>query len=563
MKHLISILLLLFSMAAIGQNVTIDYQAWNPSGTTCSLFVNPTNVPATGTASGTIEHQRKLGQTVYSNSDSSIQMQTVYQTTGGVSQGARFRIAYNFKAGYSYMIYVTAAAIENTVGLPTGPFMRLDVNNNGGGGSTGCNGPETVNYNPGGSPAAVKLSSNSFQEFQFVFPALGTQPTLEITAFPEVNGGTKTVRVRKIRIVETPPSTSFSITPASVPITCGSTTPVTFTVNNGGGTTGITGYTWNLGATPNGWLLPNGTPAPTTYSTGTTSTLTLTPVCGFVQKNVSATVAANAINYNTTNSGTVSITQPSLSINGNSTLCSGTTNYSINNLPCNATVQWQASPADIVTINSPNSPQTTITMNNNGVITLTAVISNACNGQIPVSIENINIGIQTPTNIVGLNPPLGVRPGELLELDAAENASSYSWSVQGGAILGYSNQSHVTIQVDQCQGQIYNGWINVQLAYTNACGTGYFGEYTTIECGTMFAMSPNPATDHVTIDGRKKNKSIKEIQIMDKLGNVKQVLKYSGDIKVVNFNISVLPSDIYYVKIFDGLKWESKQLKVQ
>lgn len=62
MKHCISLLSLLISLAAIGQNVTIDYQTWNPSGTTCSLFVNPTNVPATGTTSGTIEHQRKLGQ---------------------------------------------------------------------------------------------------------------------------------------------------------------------------------------------------------------------------------------------------------------------------------------------------------------------------------------------------------------------------------------------------------------------------------------------------------------------------------------------------------------------
>ena len=81
MKHLISFLLLLFSISAVSQNVTIDYQAWNPSGTTCSLFVNPTNVPATGTASGTIEHQRKLGETRYINSDLSIQMQTIYQTT--------------------------------------------------------------------------------------------------------------------------------------------------------------------------------------------------------------------------------------------------------------------------------------------------------------------------------------------------------------------------------------------------------------------------------------------------------------------------------------------------
>lgn len=65
MKQIIAFLFLLFSHVAIGQNVVIDYQAWNPSGTSCNLFVSSTNVPATGTASGTIEHQRKLGETIY------------------------------------------------------------------------------------------------------------------------------------------------------------------------------------------------------------------------------------------------------------------------------------------------------------------------------------------------------------------------------------------------------------------------------------------------------------------------------------------------------------------
>jgi hypothetical protein len=76
MKRILYFLLVLASLRAAGQNVTIDYQAWNPSGTTCSLFVNPTNVPATGTTSGTIEHQRKLGETVYNSSDLSIQIRT-------------------------------------------------------------------------------------------------------------------------------------------------------------------------------------------------------------------------------------------------------------------------------------------------------------------------------------------------------------------------------------------------------------------------------------------------------------------------------------------------------
>lgn len=257
-----------------------------------------------------------------------------------------------------------------------------------------------------------------------------------------------------------------------------------------------------------------------------------------------------------------------VSITGDDVVCTTVSNnYTIPNLPTGATVQWQVTPAGIATPNSPNSPQTTVTRNNNGIITLTAIISNACGGgQITIQKQNIVIGIQSPTNIIGLNPPLGVSPGELLELDAEGNIPSYSWSVQGGTILGSSSQSHVTIQVDQCPPQVENGWINIQLACTNACGTGSYGEYTTIDCGTggpMFVMSPNPATDKITIDGSKKNKSIKEIHIIDKLGNIKQITTYSGSQKLVNINISGLQQDIYYIRIYDGKKWESKQLKVQ
>ena len=141
MKQSIISLLLIISVVTNSQNVTIDYQAWNPSSTTCSLFVASTNVPATGTSSGTIEHQRKLGQTEYNSTDLSIQMQTTFQSSGSVLQGARYRIAYSFKSGYTYDVFITAAAVENTSGNNTGPFIRVDVNNNGGGGSAGCNGP--------------------------------------------------------------------------------------------------------------------------------------------------------------------------------------------------------------------------------------------------------------------------------------------------------------------------------------------------------------------------------------------------------------------------------------
>lgn len=181
--------------------------------------------------------------------------------------------------------------------------------------------------------------------------------------------------------------------------------------------------------------------------------------------------------------------------------------------------------------------------------------------------KNIIIGTQTPTNIVGLNPPIGVSPGELLELDA-DNVSliSYAWTVEGGHFVSLTNQSHVTLQVDQCPPNISNGYLNVHLSYQNTCGTGNtYTEWTTVDCGTgggMYRVSPNPALSNVIVEGILKNKIIKEIRIIDKIGNIKKQIRYSGNDKKVSINVSNLPNDIYYIQIFDGKVWESKKISV-
>ena len=68
--------------------------------------------------------------------------------------------------------------------------------------------------------------------------------------------------ISKIVITKTAIVPSFTLTPTTTALTCGTTSPVTFTVNNPGNVTGITNYSWHLGATPNGWKLPNGSAAP-------------------------------------------------------------------------------------------------------------------------------------------------------------------------------------------------------------------------------------------------------------------------------------------------------------
>lgn len=107
----------------------------------------------------------------------------------------------------------------------------------------------------------------------------------------------------------------------------------------------------------------------------------------------------------------------------------------------------------------------------------------------------------------------------------------------------------------------------IRVRTINNCG---YSDAAFLEVGTdncfyrmSYTVSPNPAKNVVTIDGRKKEKDIHEIHVIDKTGNVKRMGKYSGKTKLVTFNISGLQPGIYFVKIFDGKNWEVKQLNIQ
>jgi Secretion system C-terminal sorting domain len=255
-------------------------------------------------------------------------------------------------------------------------------------------------------------------------------------------------------------------------------------------------------------------------------------------------------------------------LTGNPLLCTSNT-YTITGVPIGATLTWQPpTPAGIVTMTtSGNTATLTSNGSTNASVTLSATITQGACSWV-VAPLNVIVGTQNPANIVGLTPPIGVSPGELLELEA-DNPSmlSYNWSVEGGSFVSLSDQFHVTIQVDQCPPNINNGYLNVHLSYLNGCGTGNtYTEWTTVDCGTgggAFRVSPNPSNGILTVDGQLQNKRIKEIIIADKIGNVKRQVRYSGNDSKVTIDVSSLPQDIYYLKVFDGKAWSAILISIK
>jgi len=239
---------LLATGIAFSQNVTINYQTWNPPSPPCDVFNTATNVPATinGT-NGTIQHVTLIGDAKYSTTDQSVQLDNNYVSASDI-RGTKYRIAYDFKVGYRYIITVTSAALFSS----NSPFLRLDLSNNGSSGGTSCAGAQSVNPNLSGNPPAFQYGGLSFQDVQFAFstPLASAFTTLEVTSIPAQSAGSSnSIRIRKIVIAETVPPPSFTLTPSSATISCGSTIPLTFTATGSNIPNGATvSYNWNLGA---------------------------------------------------------------------------------------------------------------------------------------------------------------------------------------------------------------------------------------------------------------------------------------------------------------------------
>lgn len=581
MKQSITLFMFMLTGIAYSQTVTIDYEAWNPSNPPCRIFAGNTNVPAAGAPGGFLQHITSIGQPFYNTTIKCVQIETIYTLVGSspIYKGGSFRIYYNFKDGYSYTIYVTAAAAENTVGNQSGPYFRIDVDNMTGGLASlaPCSGPDGVAPNLSGNPEARKLSDNAMQEFEFIMPNLGTKSTLNITAIPADNGGTKNVRIKKIRIVETPPAASFSISASQPSLNCGATTPITFTIANNSNTTGIAGYTWNIGTVPNGWLY-NGSPAPATIPIVSTSltSLSLTPDCGKSLSSISATITANGNIYNTTNSASISIIQPTYSIQGPNLLCTGNASYNINGLVCNSSILWTAPPASNATISDLTSSPTTLTyLGTSGNINLSANVT-SCGVTNQVSPLPVRLGNYSSTDyvincaqtIVGV--PLYWCPNQVYTFSLSGNSSSnHNWPTPSGWTKLYQSGSMCTFRSPSGTNPATG---SVTVSFTEPCGANVNVSkqliYNNNGCSGIgiYTVSPNPANTSITVAcvSQQSNCNISSIQIINALnGAILATQSWPNTNQQVQMNVSSIPIGPKIARINNGSQLFSIPFNIQ
>lgn len=296
-------------------------------------------------------------------------------------------------------------------------------------------------------------------------------------------------------------------------------------------------------------------------------------------------------------------------INGDNIVCGTSNPFTIPDLPTGATVQWQVSPA-LVTVNTPNSTQTTLTKTNNGNITLTATINNTCGAPITLT-KSLYIGVPTIygtyTDHSGLHF-LQYWTGSSSSYNSVCNSytAQTTMDIQGSSGVTWSkvtsNPSTITWSQNLNDISFYFWQVNQTAVFevdaSNTCGTtiNTFG-FKSIDCSgggggcLVYQLSPNPATSSIQVgitpnlpapcgpqplaqtttsssattlskNTSKIERSIQSITIYDNGGQIKQQYTYGQNNKHTILNVSNLPSGIYIIHITDGTYAEDHRVVI-
>ncbi len=584
-KFLIVTLVLLALCTKIFSQTIIDYQTINP--TNCNIFSPTINV-------NSIPHKTVLGQPTYNTTNKSVILKCDY--TSNFNKGTQYKLLYPFKQGYTYKITInaknmTTAAFGNVYGQ-IGLYM--DNDNSLTNGNNSCNGPEVVSL----TGSVRTINPDFFVDYDFNFSSMSSNYSTFYVYSTPVPGCTpiiQNIEIKKITITETPPTPTFTITPSSLTVGCGSTTAQTFTVNNVYNSPGTLSYNWNLGAANNGWLY-NGSAAPQTFST-TSNSIVLTPsgTVGITLSNVGVVpVLNNAAQPALTCAVTVSNTSNlPLSINQPSPVCGGGL-FSVSGLPAGSSVVWSASPPSSVSI-TPSGNNATISnsLNPGGYVNITAAVtlSNGCQQQVTASGVYFGTYPTTATYTTGssqattANSLNYVPPVQTIALTVnnigAPNGSSYTFQKVYGNSNIFVNGKTVSFSLGNYS-QTYpaNGTITLNVTAITTCGavTSSYSFTTQGQCGGCFGasssydVSPNPATNSVKITAiqpapadaktRVPINAIYKINIVDMYGTVIKTFNYGSGVAQATLNVSYIRTGIYTLMISDGKTKYEQQLVI-
>lgn len=205
------------------------------------------------------------------------------------------------------------------------------------------------------------------------------------------------------------------------------------------------------------------------------------------------------------------------------------------------------------TLRTPGKGRTRILVTNK-TVTLSV---GSINGYYTTGNSSSQYPLQVDYN--GDNP---VDPGYSYVTITSPEITTQTWTLQYGNPTSWqfnaqSNKLEMLLPVD--------GWALFRLNSPTTCGNAQF-EFLFIAGGSFYRMSPNPATNNITIsvDEEKLSKQkiqksndqdIREVLIADKMGIIKQRFVYGQNTRQINLNVSSLNPGFYLARINNGKSW--------
>jgi hypothetical protein len=268
--------------------------------------------------------------------------------------------------------------------------------------------------------------------------------------------------------------------------------------------------------------------------------------------------------------------QPSIS--GADYFCSGSSTYSIPELPQGSTVTYSIDPSSGVASLSQSNNQAALTKTGVGMVILYANISTGC-GTINIS-KNIYVGEAIISVKDSATPGCnGSTQTWSLSANPASWGSNWYWTASylgtGAQIYIYSPNSSTTLADVTGGGQ-------VSLSYTDACGNNHSTGVTIYSMchsgygATNFTVAPNPAQNDITVSAVANNNLtnaktktfsppnlIYGIKITDALGTLKKSVEYKSGIQSIKISVAGLNTGTYSLSVFDGQQWQSQMVIIQ
>lgn len=263
----------------------------------------------------------------------------------------------------------------------------------------------------------------------------------------------------------------------------------------------------------------------------------------------------------------VGVINTSFSISGPTVVCNQET-YTVQNLPSGVSVQWSTSNGNLQLISGQGTRTAVFRKNGSGECMIRARIAS--------STITYRVWAGVPSRVDYIE---GMREGSQLEpnsiyafsIEKDPDCDEVLWTVGGGQIESGQGTNYIIVKTDDA------GRFFIWASKRNRCGTGGYHRFSgTIKNSNYFSLSPNPATDVVTLrltepdDGilspqgqgsltTKGVTSTYEIQLWNGLTMLR-----SFKTNQLTFQISIagLPTGLYFVRVIkDGQTYTEKLIK--